>query len=214
MRLSCKRGRNMKQNRSLLLCCGLTMLSALSLFAGSEQIIKQKAKDIRDQNNAQQGVVPSARAPAQPGAAQQPAPVAPAQPLTPQQQASARLQAALSAIRPGAQVTPEMKQELTRCLISVSQANPKPSSQSATRLSEDLSTALSQKLLSTATRNRLAQNLNALLDPVGVKPPQVQDIVADVQTIFESNGVPASDAKRAAESSKAVAAELRKPAAK
>jgi hypothetical protein len=204
----------MKRNGPLLLSCGLTLLIATQVFAASEQIIKQRAKDLRDQNNAQQGATPVPRAPAQPGTPQTPAQTAPAVPLTPQQQAMARLQADLSAMRPGTQVTPEMKQQLTRDLIAISQATPKPSGQAAMRLSEDLASALSQKLLSNATRGRLAQNLNGILNPATTQPSQVADIVTDIQSIFESNGVPAADAKRAAEAAKAAAAELRKPAAK
>lgn len=125
-----------------------------------------------------------------------------------------RLQSSLSAIKPGATVTPELKDQLTRSLITVSPAATKPSSQVAMRLSEDLAAALSQKLLPNAARNRLAQNLVAILNPVSVQQSQVTDIVKDIQAIFESNGVPATEAKKAAGAAQAVAAELRKPATK
>ena len=82
------------------------------------------------------------------------------------------------------------------------------------RLSEDLAAALSQKLLPNAARNRLAQNLVAILNPVSVQQSQVTDIVKDIQAIFESNGVPANDAKKAAGAAQSVATELRKPATK
>ncbi len=198
----------------IILLAVLVAPPALQAQSGAQQIIKQRAKDLRDQNNARQGVTPPAAAPKTTSTPQQPAQAVPAQPLTPQQQAMARLQASLSALRPGATVTPEMKQQLTRDLIGVSQAASKPSTPAVTQLSEDLATALSQKLLSGVTRNRLAQNLSAILNPTATQGSQVQDIVADIQSIFESNGVPAGDAKRAAESAKAVAGELRKPASK
>jgi hypothetical protein len=182
--------------------------------SGAQQIIKQRAKDLRDQNNARQGVAPPASGPSATSTSQQPVAAVPAQPLTPQQQALARLQASLSAMRPGTTVTPEMKQQLTRDLIGVSHGTPKPSSPAATRLSEDLATALSQKLLANVTRSRLTKNLSALLNPAATQASQVPDIVADIQSIFESNGVPAQDARRAAESAKAAAEELRKPANK
>jgi hypothetical protein len=203
----------MKRQHSFFLFVAITTLSGLQAFGGSEQIIKQRAKDLRDQNNAAQGVTAPARSPAPPST-QPPAQAAPAQPLTPQQQAMARLQSSLSAIRPGAQITPELKDQLTRSLIAVSQATPKPSSQMAMRLSEDLAAALSQKLLSNVTRNRLAQDLGAILNPARIQQSQVADIVKDIQAIFESNGVPAGDAKKAAGSAQAAAEELRKSAKK
>lgn len=205
----------MKPCLVIVLMAALLAPQVLHAQSGAQQIIKQRAKDLRDQNNARQGVTPPASAPKSTSTTpQQPAQAAPAQPLTPQQQAMARLQASLSALRPGATVTPEMKQQLTRDLVGVSQATPKPSSQAVTRLSDDLATALSQKLLSNVTRNRLAQNLSAVLNPATTQASQVPDIVSDIQSIFESNGVPADDAKRAAESAKVAAAELRKPASK
>lgn len=182
-------------------------------FGGSEQIIKQRAKDLRDQNNAQQGVAPPARSTAPPSAST-PAQAAPAQPLTPQQQAMSRLLKSLTAIRPESRLTPELKSQLTSSLIGVSQATPKPSSQAATRLSEDLAAALSQKLLTNVTRNRLAQNLNAILNPSNMQASQIADIVTDIQAILESSGIPAVDAKKAAGAAQAVAAELRKTIAK
>jgi hypothetical protein len=199
---------------SVFFLVAFTTLSGLQAFGGSAEIIKQHAKDLRDQNNAAQGVTAPARTPAPASTAPQPAQSVPAQPLTPQQQAMARLQASISAIRPGAQITPELKDQLTRSLIAVAPATPKPSSQSAMRLSEDLATALSQKLLSNVTRNRLAQNLSAILNPASVQAAQAGDTAKDIQAIFESNGVPATDAKKAAGSAQAVADELRKTATK
>jgi hypothetical protein len=204
----------MKCQYCLFLFAAITTLICGPVFGQSEYIIKQRAKDLRDQNNAAQGVKPPARSPAPPGTSQPPAQSAPAQTLTPQQQAMGRLQSSLSAIRPGAQITPELKDQLTRSLIAVSPATPKPSSQAAMRLSEDLAAALSQKLLSNVSRNRLAQNLAAILNPASVQQSQVADIVKDIQAIFESNGVAASDAKKAAGAAQVIATELRKPATK
>ena len=184
------------------------------VFGGSEQIIKQRAKDLRDQNNAQQGVAPPAQAPAPATGVTPPAQTAPAQPLTPQQLAISRLLKSLTAIRPESKLTPELKSQLTSSLIGVAQGTPKPSSQAAIRLSEDLAVALYQKLLTNVTRNRLAQNLNAILNPANMQASQVADIVADIQTLLESSGIPAYDAKKAAGSAQALASELRKPAAK
>ena len=73
-------------------CVGLVIvlaaMPAMLALGGSEQIIKQRARELSNQNNVRQGV--QAPAPATPGAVA-PATAAPAQPLTPQQQALARL---------------------------------------------------------------------------------------------------------------------------
>lgn len=204
----------MKRYCSLFFFVGCASMITFHAFGGSEQIIKQRAKDIRDQNNAQQGVAPPARTPAPPRASSPPTQAAPAQTLTPQQQAMSRLQTSLAAIRPGTQVTPELKSQLTRNLIGASQATPKPSSQAATRLSEDLATALSQKLLNNPTRNRLVQNLAAILNPASMQASQIADIVTDIQAILESSGIPVGDAKKAASAAQSLAAELRKTTAK
>ena len=127
----------MKQHHSFVLFVAITAMMGVHAFGGSEQIIKQKAKDLRDQNNAQQGVAPPTHSTAPPSASA-PAQAAPAQPLTPQQQAMSRLVKSLTAIRPESKVTPELKSELTSSLVAVAQGTPKPSSQAAIRLSEDL----------------------------------------------------------------------------
>jgi hypothetical protein len=49
---------------------------------------------------------------------------------------------------------------------------------------------------------------------VSVQAAQAADTAKDIQAIFESNGVPATDAKKAAGSAQAVADELRKTATK
>ena len=50
--------------------------AASAAVTGSENIIKQRAKDLRDQNNAQQGVPPPARPAAPAASAYNPAPAA------------------------------------------------------------------------------------------------------------------------------------------
>src|SRR5262245_31659356 len=93
----------------------LTVAFVSNAFGGSEQIIKQRAKDLRDQNNARQGFPPPSARPATPSSTTPttPSPTTPTTiTMTPQQQAMARLQASLAAIRPGVRVTSEMKQQL------------------------------------------------------------------------------------------------------
>ncbi len=166
------------------------VLPVCAFSAGSQSIIYQRAKDLRDQNNARQGVPPPAQAP-NPNPSQ---PVQPAAPttitLTPQQQALLRLQSAMSAIRPGhATVAPELKQQLATAMAAVARGSIKPSISTLARVSESLSGALSQKLLADVTRKRLAQNLDAVINSGSLPAPQLKDIIADTGNLFEKAGV-------------------------
>lgn len=189
-------------------------------LAGSEQIIKQRAKDLRDQNNARQGVPASApatpsTAPAQPAQPQQTSPQAtPVYTMTPQQQAMARLQSSLAAIRPGNTLTPEMKKQLARDLSGVATGPSKPSPGTINKLADSLTVALSEKLLSTATRKRLLEDLQATLNPGKMGASQLQDVIVDVTKLFESNGIPKEQAAGIGKDLQAIAAETQKLAVK
>ncbi len=193
----------------ILLMIGVSSLLATHAFAaGSEAIIKQRAKDLSNQNNVRQGVPPPSQPPP---AAPKPATTAPAV-LTPQQ-ALAKLQTDLAAIKVDAQVTPAQKQQLARDFMALAQGARKPSPAAANKLAEDVSAALAQKPLTDGTRSRLSQNLNAALNPGNIPATQMQEIVSDVQAIFQVSGLPRKDAVAIADDVKAIAAELQKPAA-
>jgi hypothetical protein len=191
----------------LMSASGLLVLNTLA--AGSEAIIKQRAKELSNQNNVQQGVPPPSQSPA---AAPKPAAAAPSTPLTPQQ-ALAKLQTDLAAVKVNSTVTPAQKQQLARDFTLLAQGSRKPSPAAANKLAEDMSAALAQKSLTEGTRSRLAQNLNAVLNPGNISASQMQEIVSDVQAIFQVSGLPRKDAVAIADSVKAIGAELQKPAA-
>ena len=186
-----------------ILVTAASLLTVNAFAAGSEAIIKQRAKELRDQNNVRQGVPPPA--PPVQKAANQNTAQAPA--LTP----NAKLQVDLAAIKPNAQVTPEQKQKLTSDLMALAQGK-KPSLGAANKLATDMSTALAQKTLSEGARSRLVQDLNAAFNPANIQALQMQDIVSDVQAVFQTAGVARKDAVTIADNVKAIAAELQKPA--
>jgi len=188
--------------------CAGSLVAHNVLGAGSEAIIKQRAKDLSDQNNVRQGVTPPSQ---QPPAAPKPATTTPTT-LTPQQ-ALAKLQTDLAAIKVNSAVTPTQKQQLARDFALVAQGTRKPSPAAANKLAEDMSAALAQKPLTEGTRSRLAQNLNAALNPGNYSASQMQDIVSDVQAIFQVAGLSRKDAVAIADSVKAIASDLQKPAA-
>ena len=191
----------------LILVVSGSLLALNAFAAGSEAIIKQRAKDLSNQNNVRQGVPPTQPPPTAP----KPATTAPST-LTPQQ-ALAKLQTDLAAIKVNSTVTPAQEQQLARDFTLVSQGPRKPSPAAANKLAEDLSGALAQKPLTEGTRSRLVQNLNAALNPGTVSASQMQEIFSDVQAIFQVSGLARKDAVAIADSVKALASELQKPAA-
>ena len=193
----------MKKVTLFLAVCSLMRVTAFA--AGSEAIIKQRAKDLSNQNNARQGVAP----PSQPAPA--PRPATPAQAVvTPQ----SRLQADLIAIKADSPVTATQKQQLARDLMALAQGPTKPGFAAVNKLAEDLANALAKKPLSEGSRSRLLQDLNAAFNPGAIQPAQMQEIIADVQAIFESNGLARKEALLIADDLKAVVAEMQRPAAK
>src|SRR3974377_1128347 len=89
--------------------------------AGADVIVRERAKEIRDQNNVRQGVAPPTHSTQPPAASTTP----PAS--TPQSQAFLRLQADVNAIKEGATITPDQKQKLANDLVATGQeTNPRP----------------------------------------------------------------------------------------
>ncbi len=181
----------------------LSVVTESAFAAGSEAIIKQRAKELSNQNNVRQGVAPPATPPPQP---KTPANAAPA--LTP----AAKLQTDLAAIKLNAPVTPAQKQQITSDLIALAQGSKKPSLSAASKLAQDMTAALSQKTPSEGARARLVQDLKAALNANGTPAAQMQDIVADVQAVFQTSGMPRKDSVQIADDLKAMVAEIQSAA--
>ena len=182
---------------------GAATLLAASALGQSDVIIKQHAKEIRDQNNVRQGVT----SPAPPPQAARPAPTTAAP--NPVQQSLAKVRADLTAIQPGSQVTAQQKQQLLKDLLATAQGANKPSSATVTALVEELSTACAQKSLADKDLTRLLTDLAAVLNPANIQPTQMQAIFSDVQAIFQVSGLARKDAIKISDAAKAVAAEAR-----
>ncbi len=160
--------------KTILTLTGL-LLAGVAL-AGPQEIIKQRAKELSNQNNVRQGVAPPTQAATpvaqNPGAA---APVA--------SPALTRLQADLAAIKAGTPVTAAQTQRLTQDLLAVAQGG-KPTT-TAPKLAEDLANAFAERPLSAASRARLVQELDAVLNPAKYPTAKMDGIFADVQAIFQ-----------------------------
>ena len=192
----------MKTKLGLLLCALLPLASA---FGGSETIIRERAKELRNQNNVRQGVAPpTTAAPAPVSAPNANVAAAPAQ-----SPAVARLQADLAAIQGGSAPTATQKQRLAQNLLAVAQGA-KPSLETAGKWAEDVSAAFAEKPLSPTSRARFVQELDAVLNPTRYPQAKPDGIFADVQAIFQENGLKREKAAAISNHVKTLAAEARK----
>ncbi|MFM2081902.1 MAG: hypothetical protein RL380_593 [Verrucomicrobiota bacterium] len=182
----------------LALLCVTTRLHA----GDPATMIKQKAKDIANNNNAQQGVPPPVRPGNTPPA--MPAPT----PLTPEQRALVQLIADLDGSR--ATVLTNYADKLWDDLRAISHTTPKPTGTTYTKISNQLAAALVGKPAN-PQRLRLAKNLETLLNnpPPAVSP---DDVIADCLTILKKSGADETAANALATELKAAVAEVRKKA--
>jgi hypothetical protein len=193
--------------KTVLAMLGATMILAANVFAQADIIIKQRAKEIRDQNNVRQGINPAPQ-PAQPS--QPGTPTASTAPTPLLKQNLAKLQADLAAIQANSSVTAVQKQQLTKDLLACAQGASKPSGGTISSLADSLAAAFAQKPLSDTDRGRLVSRLAAVLNPANIQSAQMQAIYADIQAIFQVNGMARKDAVKIVDQVKAVAAETQR----
>lgn len=179
------------------------LTGAGTVLAGSMEIIKQRAKDLRNQNNAQQGV---------PGYGQPARPATPV-PTAPSLENMAAVRSDLAAIKKGTEPTAEQKQKLSQHLASAVLGGVKPSPASLDKLAADLSAAFVENPLPAASQGRLVQELDAVLNPSKYPQAKLEGILADIQTTFQGNGLAQRQAILLSEQLKTVAAEARGQAA-
>jgi hypothetical protein len=190
-----------------VLAMGLLLAgSAGAAVTGAENIIKQRAKELSDQNNVRQGVAPPTQAPAPPAAAPKSTPAPPSAALT-------QFQTSLAAIKIGDAVTDPWKQKLIQELTAVAQSV-KPTQTVAAKMIEDLTAALAENPLPSASRARLVQELDAVLNTGKYPQAKLDGIFADVQAIFQENGLARPKAVAIAEDVKALSADIQKGGAK
>lgn len=173
------------------------------VFAGPETIIKQRAKDLRDQNNAQQGVPPRGPVPAQPSVV----PAAPAPPtLSP---SLTRFQTQLAALNAGSPATPEQSQKMIEDLLAAAPQAKLPRAL-VSKLVDDLTAAFAEKPLPASSRTRLVQELDAVLNPAKYPQAKLEAIFKDIQTLFQNNGLSLAQATGIANDVKAISKEMQK----
>lgn len=178
--------------------------------------ITQRARDMRDQNNAQQGVPPKS----QPGApssgraapvAQPPAPKAPtpASPAQIQQQNINKLRNDIAAFLVDEKVSQEKIQKFATNLTATARGPRKPSADAIRKLATTIGTQLAGKTLGSAEQLRLAENLDAVVNGAKLSRLQTEAYVADVQKILQGAGVKTDDAAAVAVEVKATVTGLK-----
>jgi hypothetical protein len=120
------------------------------------------------------------------------------------------LRADLTAIKAGSPATAEQKQQITRDLMAAAQGASKPSPATAANLAGCLAAAFAEKPLADKDCTRLLSDLAAVLNPAKIQPIQMQAIYADIQAIFQANGMARKDALKIADQAKAIGAETQK----
>jgi hypothetical protein len=206
----------MKWLGALVLSVGLMSHQSWGQGAQADQI-KRRAKELSNQNNVRQGAPPPAQPAKQPVAPQ--GKTATAKPITAspaslQQQNISKLTGHFAAIKPGVAVTPEQKQQLIKDMIGAARGPAKPSVAAVTKYVNDLAEALGEKSLGSADQNRLAQNVEAVLNGERLPSAQFDAIIEDVQAILQVGGTKRNLAITIANDLKAVGSELRKAPAK
>ena len=189
----------MKTTLSVLAMSGLIVGFA---YADPAVIIRERAKELRDQNNVRQGVAPPTQ-PATP-AANANAPAGPT--MAP---ALLRFNSDINNIHADSPVTPEQKQKLAQEIVGGAQTA-KPSLITASKLAADVSAAFAEKPLSATSRARFIQELDAVLNPSKYPMAKLEGILRDIQAIFQENGLARMKAMAIADDVKAVAAEIQK----
>jgi hypothetical protein len=168
---------------------------------GQDAIIKQRAKELRDQNNVRQGLASPAQTPQPASAGNSPAAPALSSSL-------AGFQTDLAGIQAGSQVPADQQEKLSRELRAAAQGN-KPSPALVNKLVADLTAAFSEKPLSASSRARFVLELDAVLNPAKYPQAKLDGIFRDIQAIFQDNGLARNRAMAIADGVKAISAEIR-----
>lgn len=185
---------------------GVALLLAVNSAFGQDVQIKQRAKQLRDQNNERQGVTPATQA--SPSAAASSGRAAPS--LSP---SLVQFQTGLASIKAGTPVDTAQKKQLSQQVLAAPQGA-RPSAGSVNKLVADLTAAFAEKPLPASSRSRLMVELDAVLNPAKYPQAKPEGIFQDIQDMFHENGLAPSKAEAIAEDVKAISAEIQGGGAK
>jgi len=196
----------MKTSIATVFCVGLLALQALG--QGSAVMIKNRAKEVVNQNNVRQGVPPPSQTTPRPPTALPTNPATPS-PVQTQAQNIAKIKTDLAGFKTGSIATPDQKQQFIKDLAVAARAT-KPSLPTVTKFVDSLIVGLSEATLSSEQQGRLALNLEAVLNSKPLPASQFDAIIADVQAILQVGSLKRTSATGIASNLKAVGAEVRR----
>ena len=188
---------NMKKLSTIL---AVVLLAAITAQAGPEIIVKQRAKEVVNQNNVRQGVgAPGAPAPQNPQAqAVRPLPPDPV----------AKLKADIAVIVSKPSVSAELKKQFTTNLLAAARGSKKPTRAVVEKFGNSLCDALAGKAIETPVQTRLAQDINLALNSASLTPQRMTEVGDDLQAILQTAGVARGPAISITGEMKAISAEL------
>lgn len=194
----------------------MTLVTAtIALQAGPEHLIKQRAKDVANQNNERQGATPAQ--PSSPPAAQptQPAVVAPpAQPPGPPLSSrAASIRDALANLQKAAGATDEQRAQLEKSLSAAANGKIRPSQALLAKLASDLAKALPGNNMNANGHAWLATQLESMVRGT-VTAKDMETASAAVHDFLRDAGAGRVEAAVVRNDLKAVIVELNQATAK
>jgi hypothetical protein len=190
--------------KTTLVIVVLTFWAAANLLAGPETLVKQKAKNVRDQNNASQGVssAPSSTPPPASPTAAKPTPPAKPNPVT-------KIKNDIAAWQHEKAVSAEARKTFNQDVLGAVRGSKSPTSSTIDRFTGKLATAAAGKTIGAAELSRLAQNINLAVNSAGLPDDRTEEIATQVQADLEKSGVSAADATGVADSLRLLMTELK-----
>jgi len=186
----------------------ISLITAFAAMAGPEQLVKERAKQLRDRNNASQGVPGQPSAP--PTAPATPAPAArPAQSGSAKPSPLAKIRADIAAWQNPKAVNEDSQKEFTTDVLAAVRGSKSPATASVNQFGGKLSAALAGKSLGGSELSRLADNINLAVNSASLSDERTDELAAQVQSDLEKSGVAATAASGVADSLKEVMAGLK-----
>lgn len=193
----------MKTLLSLAIVALALALPTATFAQGAAVIAKQRAKELRDQNNVRQGVpTPAAPAVAAPAAGRNPA--APAAALK-------SLQSALQRLMGQARPAPAAKEALVQQLLAAARGPQKPARAALQGVVDSLAACLGTATLEDSEVQRLATDLWVLMNSATLPAERLQQILADVQAVLQVGGVRRAQAVTVTGQLRQIAQSLQQP---
>jgi hypothetical protein len=124
-----------------------------------------------------------------------------------------QLRTALGAIKPGVQVTEEMKTSLFNALMEIVESKKQPSQDTVKKLVDDLAQALPSSRMTATERYAIAKDLQEVMNSFTTSASQVETALRDVHAILLATGVPSLAIEAVLADLQAIKAEVQKPTA-